>query len=305
MSLNKKKLRATITLEKGTFNNSAFGDTQSNTITIEGLRIQCTINSPGGYVSSESNIRIYGVSENVMNAVTTLRLDNANQIPDGSTRAQFKHQIAIEAGDEKNEYTTIFTGNILAATGDYFNLPDVCLDIAAIAAYDEQIANLPPNSYQGEREASDILADIAAQVGWSTEFHGVTGFPLSDTYLTGSAKNQAEKIAKAAGLDLLFEHEKLIAMPSGETRTSQIPLLSAKTGLVGYPVFDYVGVRFKCLFNPAILMYGLIQIDSDLPRANGTWRVAALQYELDSETPEGRWFCSGLGTPPQESRIVR
>lgn len=305
MSFTKKKIRVTITLDSGTFNGSAFGDTQSNTLTIENLRVQCTINSPGGYVSSESNIRIYGLSQDVMDAVTTLRLDNAGEVPNGTTRAQFKHRIAIEAGDEENDYTLVFTGNIITAAGDYNNLPDVYLDVSAQAAYEQQIANLPPNSYRGEREASDILTDIANQVGWSPEFHGVTGFPLSDTYLTGSAKNQAEKIAQAAGLDLLFEHDKLIAMPTGGNRIGQIPLLTAETGLVGYPTFDYVGVRFKCLFNPAILMYGLVQIDSDLPRANGTWKVNALQYELDSETPQGRWFCSGLGTPPQEVLIGR
>jgi len=306
MSFAKKKIRVTIALDSGTFNDSAFGETGSNTITIEGLRVQCTINSPGGWVSSESNIRIYGLSKSVMDTVTTLRLDNAGEVPNGTVRAQFKHRIAIEAGDEKSDYTLVFTGNILAAAGDYSNIPDVYLDIAAIAAYEQQIANLQPNSYPGERNTADILADIAKQAGWETDFHAIDGLPLTDAYLTGSAKSQAEKVAQAAGIDVLFENNKLVAMPSGGSReTKQIPVLTAETGLLGYPVFDYIGVRFKCLFNPVILMYGLIQIDSDLPRANGIWRVAALQYELDSETPDGRWFCSGLGTPPQEARIGR
>jgi len=304
-SFTKKKIRVTLTLDRGTFNDSAFGDTQSNTLTIEGLRVQCTINSPGGYVSSESHIRIYGLSKNVMDAVTTLRLDNAAQVPDGSTRAQFKNSIAIEAGDDESDYTLVFTGNIITAMGDYANLPDVYLDIVAQAAYEQQIANLKPNSYQGSRDAADILADIAAQAGWETEFHDLAGKPLTDQYLTGSAKSQAEKIAQAAGFDLLFENNTMVAMRSGGTRTGQIPLLSSETGLVGYPSFDYVGVQFKCLFNPTIRMYGQIQIDSDLSRANGTWRVSALQYELDSETPQGRWFCSGRGTPPQEAVIGR
>jgi hypothetical protein len=45
----------------------------------------------------------------------------------------------------------------------------------------------------------------------------------------------------------------------------------------------------KCVYNPAIKIGGLVQVQSAIQIANGKWRVNGLEHKLESLTNNGRW----------------
>jgi hypothetical protein len=103
----------------------------------------------------------------------------------------------------------------------------------------------------------------------------------------------------------------LAIWPKTGTRGGQIPLISPSNGgLVGYPTYRDLAMRFRCIFNPNIVVGGQIQMQSTsggaapssneaatlqqllIAGANGTWFVQApLTYDLASQIPDGPWFC--------------
>lgn len=69
-----------------------------------------------------------------------------------------------------------------------------------------------------------------------------------------------------------------------------VPLVSADTGMVGYPMFDGVYLTVRTLHNPAIIPGGSIRVESSRDRATGTWQVLSMAHRLESEKPGGAWF---------------
>jgi hypothetical protein len=67
--------------------------------------------------------------------------------------------------------------------------------------------------------------------------------------------------------------------------------------MVGYPLFRSNFVIVKTIFNPGIKINSLIQVQSSVTAANGTWKVFIIQYELESKTPHGKWFQTMTAMP--------
>jgi hypothetical protein len=108
-------------------------------------------------------------------------------------------------------------------------------------------------------------------------------------YLAYSLKDQALEIAKAADIDLYIDDEILAITPRYMPRNGDIPLISAKSGMIGYPTFDGIGVNTAIMFNPAVKFGGQIKIETEIPHAAGQWTVVSLAHRLESEKPNGLW----------------
>ena len=53
---------------------------------------------------------------------------------------------------------------------------------------------------------------------------------------------------------------------------------------------DLIGVRFSCLFQPALRFGGRVEIaDSLIAQCNGKWRIFGMDLLLESQTPAGKW----------------
>ena len=64
-------------------------------------------------------------------------------------------------------------------------------------------------------------------------------------------------------------------------------LLKADTGLLGYPTITQNGVECKAVFNPDFKFAGLIQLETVVPKASGTWRIIKLSHNLTANDPNG------------------
>lgn len=270
---NKKQLRFIITLGTG-----KFGTSSNNVITIQGLRARISIDKAGGMQMGQLKARIFGVSQSDMNAITVLQWGPRSLIP---------NTVEVYAIDGAVE-TLVFAGNIVNAWGDYQSIPDVCLQIEAQAAYFQQIKPVPPRSFKGAVDVVSVMAQIARSMGYSLENNGVTA-QLRDVYLHNTDMAQARELAQMAGVDLYVDDKIMAICPHLAPRNSLIPLISASTGMIGYPTFDGVGINTRILFNPSVTFGGKIKIESDIPRANGEWVVSSVSHTLDCETPNGEW----------------
>jgi len=270
---NKKQLRYVLTLGTTTFQNG------KNQIIFDGFRSTTEISNAGFMQSGEAKVRIYGVKSSDMDSVTTLAWRNNSLL---------KNTLEIYAIDGSEE-TLIFVGNVVNAWGDYQGMPDVFLHIQAYSAYYERIRPVPPRSLVGEFDVATVMAQIARDMGMKFENNGVK-VKMSDMYLSNTNLMQAKELAHAAGVNMYIENDIVAITPAFVARGSQAAIVSASTGMVGYPTFDGVGINVRTLFNPAILYGGAIQLETDLMHARGDWIVAGINHILESEKPDGQWF---------------
>ena len=271
---NKKELKFVITLGTGTF-----GSSSNNQITLQGYRAIVNIDKAGGMMMGTLRAQIYGVSQSDMNSCVTLQWKPRSFIP---------NTVQVFAIDGQTQ-TLIFSGNIVNAWGNYDAMPDVFLMIQAQAAYLAQITSVKPRSYDGSIDVATVIAQIANQIGFNFEHNGVNT-PLSNQYLGNTALEQAKTLAKAAGIDLYVDDGVLAITLPNMPRNKPIPLISAQTGMKGYPTFDGIGVNLEIFFNPSVIFGGSIKIQTDIPQAAGVWIVTSVSHRLESEKPGGAWF---------------
>lgn len=287
-SFTRKKIRLTITLANGSFSSGG------NTLTLEGLRVISDIEYAGGQASATAQVRVYGMLQADMDQLTTLAW---------SVVAVARNTIRIDAGDDESGLFEAYYGNILNAWADYRSAPDVFMHIEAQSCFYDQVNAVAPSSYPGSADVSNIMSGLAKAMNLSFENNGVT-VQLSNPYLPNTILEQVKQVAIAANLDVYIEGSVMAIAPKGGPRGTQVPVLSAETGLIGYPTIDRFGINLACLYNPAIRFGGKITVKSDMKKANGTWRVYTISHHLESERPDGAWFSQIAATEPGNAPIV-
>lgn len=277
---NPKELKFVITLGTGNF-----GSSNNNQITLQGYRASVDIDKAGGMMMGTLRAQIWGVAQSDMNAVTTLQWKPKAFIP---------NTVQVFAIDGQQQ-TLVFTGNIVNAWGNYRAMPDVFLEIQAQAAYAELINGAAPNSYPGSSfSVPTVMQQLASAMGLTFENNGVVATLPANQYLPNTLLEQAQTLARAAGVWMYIDNGVLAITPPYQPRSKPVPLISAETGMVGYPTFDGVGLNFQTLFNPSIIFGGSVNVSSQIPLAAITgvtnWIVTSQALKLDSVKPNGAWF---------------
>jgi hypothetical protein len=292
-----RAITITIRLGEGTF-----GDTGSNTVTLEGLRVLATIEktAPPGFGRAE--IRVYGMTQSVMNQVSTLgvpfRMYRQGNI------------VTVQAGQKGTPLPVVWIGYILNAWQVLEGAPDTYFQIVSNAGVLEAMVPGAPLSFPGPIDVASVMAGLATRMGRVFVNDGVTA-KLSGGYFPGTAMAQAIAIARAAGVEMEpggGPGDTLTIWPKDRTRIGVVPLISANTGMIGYPQYRDNAMAFRCLFNPNIVRGGQILMDSSLfpsatssdqsPEAvlrrggpNGYWYVnSPFILNLSAQVPNGPWF---------------
>lgn len=261
--MDKKKLKFIITIK-------------DQVIELEGFRAIADIEKAGGVQMSTLRARIFGVAQNDMNSVTTLQWRPGWKIP---------NTVEVYAMGDK----LVFAGNIVNAWGDYQGMPHVFLHIQAQSAFYNQLAAIPPRSFNGGVDAADAMRQVAEGMGYKFENNGVK-VTLSDMYLPNTGLVQLLDLAKAADCEIYIDDNTVAITPANFPREVDTPVISKDSGLVGYPTFDSVGVNFTTLFNPSIVFGGTVKLETDNIHAAGEWIVTSITHRLESERPGGAWF---------------
>jgi hypothetical protein len=287
MSFVRRKIRVIISLGQGNFGGSG----GQNTVTLDGYRVSANIVKAATPGFDWADVRIFGMTPDQMNSASRLG------VPISLIR---NNTIQLYAGDDDAGLALVFTGTIQNAAQNFQDAPDVNLTIGAQGGGVSARAPVPPISVKGSADVAAMMTTIAAsmQPPLTFENNGVQA-TLSNPYLPGTATDQMHALAEAGNFYAQIDSETnvLAIWPKSGTRGGQIPLISATTGMIGVPSFADLGINVRSLFFPGVRLGSQVQVKSDaVPNASKTWRVNALTYDLESETPGGAWFMDIVGS---------
>lgn len=284
-SISIRLVKQTVSTLSAEIGGQVFPDTEGSiTLTpfdLTGLRSQLIINNDAGLLSMTAmQLRVFGMDKTLMDMFSTYARELIKLRGD---------QVVISVSENKGPYTTIFSGNISAAFIDYNSAPDVSFNISAISAMEKKVQPAAAIGFSGEIDVASKIESLAKQINYAFEGNGVTA-KLYNQYLDGSIVQQIYKLSNAAKLSCLIENEKVTIWPANSNRQLPSILVSPETGMVGYPSFTPVGIMIRTLFNPDLKPGRLVELKSDIVKANGTWIVQVCDHELSTMTPDGPWF---------------
>jgi len=279
-TLVNRKIRVVFSLGEG-----AFGESGMDTVEVKDYRMNATIAVVGGVQTSQLDLTIKGLPLDVMHKLTVL---NKLALPQ-----ERNNYVAVFADD-----TLAFNGGIKEAWVDAGNPPDVAFVLTAYAGLQASVRPVKATSFSGQVSANTFFATMARLITdgpnltpYGLENNGVTGV-LENPYYPGTALDQIHAAGRALRCETFLDTERqlLVIWPQGKARDGQELLVSAETGLIGYPQFTQSGISFSMLYNPALGFGQRIQMKSILEAANGSWVIRALQHSLACEEPGGPWF---------------
>lgn len=285
MSFVKRRIDVTITLGAG-----QFGDEKGDTVTLTGYRVVADMAAVGGDAQGQLQLQIFGMPLSLMNQLTT--------IGPVMTEIRGKNSILVAAGDEGSTLSVLFEGTIDQAYANFQTAPEVVFNISALSALTAAVKPVAASSYKGSTDVATIMKSLADQMGFAFEDNGVD-VKLASPYFPGTALQQVKLCARAAGINYTTDRGVLAIWPSDGFRAGEVPLISPKTGMVGYPVFSSNGIVINALYIPTVKQGGQIDVESSLAVATGRWNVFSVVHNLESERVGGPWFSyiSGYRAP--------
>jgi hypothetical protein len=167
--------------------------------------------------------------------------------------------------------------------------------INANAGLFESIKPVPPSSYPGAVDAAVVMSTLARKAGYAFENNGVSVM-LSTPYLQGSLWDQMARCADAANINWTIDLGTLAIWPKGGSRAGSMPVISSKTGMVGYPTNWGYGIGVRTSFSSQLQIGKSCEVQSILPFANGKFTMFDIEHDLESETPNGSWFTQFHGS---------
>lgn len=275
-----------------------FAETGADTVTITDKRISVRIQNSGAPSASAAQVMAYGLSQSVMNQLSTLGMV-LNLVP--------KNTLTIAAGNDPSALSTVFIGTIVEAYADYASAPDVPFVMNCQAGAADLTAPAVPTSYAGKTQVATIMAAFARAQNLGFENNGVTA-SLTNAYYSGSIVEQRQQCARDANINAEVVNGNVLAIwpRFGSRNTQSVPLIAAppQGQMIGYPSFTQQGILVRNLFDPQISFGGKVQVQTDeeaLQKANGTWTIHKLDLALDSQVPGGEWsmtaFCYNPNSP--------
>ncbi len=282
---NAKNLKFVVTLGVGNPNNFAAGGQQFNTITLQGLKATAYIDNAGAFNLGTLKAQIYGVSQQDMNALTSTQWSFlAGQLP---------NNVQVWAIDGTQE-TLVFNGVYLNGWGVYTGMPSVYMYIEGMVGYAQELIAAVPTSLSADTNVGSLMSNLAGKMGLQFENNLTTSIAVKKgTYLGNTFMEQAKRLMQMFNLWMYVDPSTnpatLVICNNGTPRSNVAPVVSPQTGLSGYPLFNATGILFETYFNPSILFGGPVNVQSSVPKANGTFIVTSMAHELSSVTSGGPW----------------
>lgn len=312
MAFVQRFIQLTVQLAPNTGTNqpNTFTNTGSGTLVLDNSRTIVRVENSGSAVNNKATVKIYGLTPNIMNQLSTLGLV-FDQVP--------KNALTIAVSTDSGGWSSIFSGTIWHAYADYSSQPDVPFHFEIVQGAAFAALTAAPSSFPGSTDVATIMSGFARLMKLTFENNGVSS-KLSNTYYSGDLRKQAQTCADDAGITLAYPEGKLAIFPKGGNRnTPSIPTISPANGLVSYPAFTQQGIILKTVFNPLISFGSLIKIESSIlsgiaaaknaamPNSSPfptTWAVNKLDFALDSMMPKGEWLSTIYAYNPQFARGI-
>ena len=272
--MKQKTIRTTIILAEGEFEDG------TNTRIIEGLATTVDVTKNGLPEKNTAKIKIANLAMSDMEQMTFLAFRPLQNR---------KNKIMVEAGNQGEELSMVFKGDITSSFPDFSSAPDIFFHIEAMTAGWSLCMNTSPTSVDGEMPVSQLMQKWATEAGFGLINNGITASVQNSTY-NGSPIEQAQQCADEVGIELLIDDENF-TIQSWDNPRGDAVLLNPQSGLIGYPSFNNDGISARCFYDPKLKLGGQVKIESIVPRASGYWKLTKLTHALTAYT-NGAWMSS-------------
>lgn len=292
-SFVQRLIRFDIELKDGTYTNKD----DANVVTIQNVRSNVVIDFAGGSSVTSAQAMIWGLDKKLMDKLT---------VYPPIVNALTGNKISISVGDiskigasqkEKANTGMIYSGDIFRAYADYSNAPDVPFIIETTINMSGATKEVEPISEENTVEALALVEAVASRLGNAfVQDHGVSekAITLINPYYSGTAMQMLSKIRIDANIDIYYMPPTIHVCPKGQPITTADPfVISADTGLVGFPMMDINGmVNVEVLYNPSLFHGAEVELQTSYPNCNGKFYIVSMSVMLESQTPNGQWFAS-------------
>lgn len=253
-------------------------------LTLKGHRCECTItNEVSTYAAARMHMRIFGMTMAAMNQYSstgaTLLMSNGNS-----------YGITVNAGDEGTTHNQIFTGDIFSSYIDFTSVPEVSFVINAMVGVTAKAKVAPAKSWKGKVNVATAIQGIAKDMGFAFLNNDNLQVTLNDQVVGGSNIDQILTLAGHAKIPVTFENNTVSIWANESSRDNTVINVSKGLGMVGYPSYWDAGFTVKTIFNPNIFGGRKVNLTSEIPAANGIFKVLGATHELSTLLPNGAWF---------------
>lgn len=273
-----------------------------NPLYLKGHRITATVTSEGGDSGCSADVRIYNISMQAMNVLSTFG------VPDNSVNKTKMYLYARNVGEEPK--SLVYEGYITEAYIDMNTAPDISLHVKSNTAALTRMTNSLPFSYRGEIAVTTVMQQLAQKASLRFNGNGVNTI-LRNPYLHGSLYDQIKKCAEAVKIPWIIEKGELAIWPKeGGFRKSNITEISSLTGMKGYPSIQQNNIILNTLLNPNLIFCQKIQVHSDVvDAANGEWTINKLTHVMHNDMhkgdSDGSWFSEITAQKPDTKKSGR
>lgn len=282
---NKRSLRFEFTN-----NNSSFeGLDGNNKISISNVRATVSCQSSGNLFGTQVNASIYGLGMDLLTALSS----KAMGLYGSGTES-----ISMEVYAED---TKIFSGFMTSSIANMNSVPNSALMITAAANADLQSKAVPPFSYNGAISAEKLLSAICKTAGYTAAMTGLGNITVTNPHYKGSLFEQLERVCYDFDIAMSVTHPQISFWPRNSKRDDVMPLVSAKYGLIGYPIFSNGGVMFQSQFSTYLTTGRNINLETIMPHASGVYNLSSVTHELSSWMPDGPWHSICYANRPVEN----
>lgn len=297
-SFVRRQLRARFVLDDS---GAVFPGTNSNTLIVSGLRMSASVQA-SALQQSQMSLRVWGMKRQDMDAIT---------VAWANPPVVLNHRVILEANNGEG-WNKVFGGTIIEAQPEYRSSPDTHLSLLASVGYFQKIQAAAPESYTETVDIGLVCSDLAIKMGFTFVNGGANAVLSGPIYLFGTLLDQLDQACRMAGCDYYLtgsaSSPTAAALPGSPTPDDSqgtltitprgkpiegegvAAVLSAKTGLIGYPVYDRSGLNVQALYQPAFSCGVPIQIESIVPAATGLWYPYSMTHQLDANLPNGKWM---------------
>lgn len=275
MTYQLRNIGVTISLANGSFSS----DKTQNTLYLDNCRCLATSSATGGVSGFTLEMSLYGLSMEQMGIIagTGFRFFQ----PKGN-------MVKVEANG-----VVFFEGMIVWSRPDYNQAPDIPLNISAIASPNTINEVITDTHIQGDISLKALLATVGAKVGL-TAIQCSVDMTLTNITLKGSAAQQLNWLRGALSRQQVYIDTDFnsISAYQGNTTTDSDPIiLSADTGMIGYPTPNEIGLSCGMIYSPAVKMNKKIRLTTAVPNLSGDWIVTyGTGHSISSWVENGPWF---------------
>lgn len=239
------------------------------TKTYDSLAIEVSGTKSCGGIVNECTIKVYNLDKKIRDKILSETSPYLMHISNAT--------IVVEAGRKSYGYSQIYRGHLFRSS--ITQPPDICLTMKCMTGF-ANASVLNPIGMGATATLSQTAQKIASNYGVPLSFEA-TDKNLSNYHDTKSVLHQPDTLAKTGGVDSYIDDDVMIVKDKTKPRKGKHFFISEATGMIGIPEMDVMGVKVKCLFNPALVIGGGITVQSNLnPTCNGSYIIYKIDFDL-------------------------